>query len=88
MRLLAIGLLCLALGAPPAAAAVEGEPPAAVASREPLWKSLALAPGRIAGHGRFDAARPSYHARRATEKAAKEESERAARCRGCCEHER
>lgn len=37
---------------------------------EATWKTVLLAPGRIVGHGRFDAARPSYHARRAEKQAA------------------
>ncbi len=74
--------LALALAA---ASASPGASTPEPASREPLWQSVLLAPGRVVGHGRFDAARPSYHAERAAEKAAKEEA-RAARCPECaCE---
>jgi hypothetical protein len=79
MRPLAIGLFALSLAAPLGAGAAA---PAAPAS-EPLWKSVALAPGRIVGHGRFDAARPSYPARRASQKVARADAARAARCAGC-----
>jgi hypothetical protein len=61
-------------------AAADAPAPAPPAS-EPLWKSILLAPGRVVGHGRFDAARPSYHARRsAAEAAAAEKARSACRC--------
>jgi hypothetical protein len=53
--------------------AARTEEPAA--SAEPIWETVLLAPGRVVANGRFDAATPSYHERKAQEKA---ESEAAA----------
>jgi hypothetical protein len=64
---LAIALLSMAV---PARAADEKPGAALVAApSEPTWRTVLLAPGRIVGHGRFDAAAPSYHARRAAKDA-------------------
>jgi hypothetical protein len=57
---LVVGLALVgAPGAPPA----EGPPP----RDEPVWQTILLAPGRVIGHGRFDAADPGsqYRAERA-----------------------
>lgn len=42
-----------------AAGSAEAEP-----AREPLWRTVALAPARVLAHGRFAAAAPTYHAGR------------------------
>jgi hypothetical protein len=78
MRSAILSILLLAvLGA----SAPSSEPAAA---REPLWATVLLAPARVLGHGRFDAARPSYQAKRAAEKAAAAE----ARTRCSCAQQR
>jgi hypothetical protein len=78
MRLPTVLALWLAL-TPPAFAAVA---PQEAAPREALWKTVLLAPARVVGHGRFDAALPSYHERRAAAKA-EAAAARADRCAAC-----
>ena len=52
----------------------------ATADLEPLWVTVLLAPGRVLGHGRFDAAKPSYHVALAEERAAREAARRECAC--------
>jgi hypothetical protein len=65
MRLPTVLALWLALTAPAFAAVAPQE----AAPPEALWKTVLLAPVRVVGHGRFDAALPSYHEQRAAERA-------------------
>jgi hypothetical protein len=62
-------IVALAIGVSwPLAARAEDPAPSA----EPIWETVLLAPGRVVANGRFDAATPSYHERKAQEKAERE----------------
>jgi hypothetical protein len=84
MRLARILVVMLFAGS--SAAGVEPDVDAVAASSEPMWQTVLLAPARIVGHGRFDAAAPSYHARRAAAERTEADAAQAERCAGCpCE---
>ena len=79
MRYLTTLAVWVALGAAPDAHPLAAQ---AAAPREPLWKTVLLAPARVAGHGRFDAAMPSYQEDRAAARA-EAAAARAGRCADC-----
>ena len=79
-------LAALLAFAAPAAALPDPETEAAQAAAdadaelEPRWVTVLLAPARVLGHGRFDAADPAYHVALAEERAAREAAREACAC--------